>query len=150
MHIDRKGVKKMDKDKTIELLSEIFNHEINGVVRYTHYALMVFGSDRLPLVTYFRNQAKESLMHADLVGEHITGLGGHPPLNNDNLKETFNHDIQDILNETLEHEKTAIKMYYELLSSIDGKSVYLEEYARNMIGQEELHVLEVQKMLKEN
>ena len=147
MHIDKKE-QIMEKDKIIKVLSEIFNHEINGVVRYTHYALMVFGSDRLPLVTYFRNQAKESLTHADLVGEHITGLGGHPPLNNDNLKETFNHEINDLLKETLEHEKIAISVYYKLLSLVEGESVYLEEYARSMIGQEELHALEVEKMLK--
>jgi len=138
----------MNKDKVIKVLSEIFNLEINGVVRYTHYALMIVGSDRLPLVTYFRGQATESLAHADLAGEHITGLGGHPPLNNDNLKETFNHDINDLLKETLEHEKAAIGVYYKLLDLVEGKSVYLEEYARSMIGQEELHALEVEKMLK--
>ena len=109
---------------------------------------MIFGSDRLPLVTYFRSQATESLDHANLAGEHITGLGGHPPLNNDNLKETFNHDINDLLKETLEHEKAAISVYYKLLELVEGKSVYLEEYARSMIGQEELHALEVEKMLK--
>ena len=138
----------MDKDKVIKVLSEIFNHEINCVVRYTQYALMVFGSDRLPIVTYFRDQAKESLTHADLAGEHITGLGGHPPLNNDNLRETFQHDINDLLKETLEHEKTAISVYYKLLDLVKDESVYLEEYARSMIGQEELHALEVEKMLK--
>ncbi len=111
---------------------------------------MIFGYNRLPFIDSFKAQASESLTHANLAGEHITGLGGHPPLNVNNMEETFNHDIHDILKETLEHEKTAIKMYYELLSAIDGKSVYLEEYARNMIGQEELHVLEVEKMLKEN
>jgi len=139
----------MNKNKVIKVLSEIFTLEINGVVRYTHYALMIVGSDRLPLVTYFRNQAKESLAHADLAGEHITGLGGHPPLNNDNLKETFNHNINDLLKETLEHEKTAISVYYKLLNLVQDKSVYLEEYARSMIGQEELHALEVEKMLKD-
>tara|TARA_Y100001970_G_C14141497_1_gene807351 strand:- start:265 stop:684 length:420 start_codon:yes stop_codon:yes gene_type:complete len=139
----------MNKNEVIKVLSQIFNHEINGVVRYTHYALMVFGSDRLPLVEYFRAQAKESLTHADLAGEHITGLGGHPPLNNDDLEETFNHDINDLLRETLEHEKGAIKIYYKLLDLVKDKSVYLEEYARSMIGQEELHSLEVQKMLKD-
>ena len=138
----------MDKEKVIEVLSEIFDLEISGVVRYTHYSLMIFGSDRLPLVTYFRSQATESLDHANLAGEHITGLGGHPPLNNDNLKETFNHDIDDLLKETLEHEKAAISVYYKLLGLVEGKSVYLEEYARSMIGQEELHALEVEKMLK--
>lgn len=139
----------MNKDKIIKKLCEIFDLELSGVIRYTHYSLMIFGYNRLPLIDFFKSQASESLTHANLAGEHITGLGGHPPLNIKDMKETFKHDIKDILKETLHHEKSAIKVYYELLEIIDGKSVYLEEYARTMIGQEELHVLEVEKMLKD-
>ena len=138
----------MNKVKIIKKLSEIFNLELTGVIRYTHYALMIFGANRLPLIEFYRQQAKESLMHADMVGEHITGLGGHPPLNTENIKETHKHNIKDILSETLQHEKQAIKTYYELLQLVQDKSVYLEEFARSMIGQEELHALEVEKMLK--
>ncbi len=140
----------MDDKKIIDKLCEIFDLELSGVIRYTHYSLMIFGYNRLPLIDFFKAQAAESLTHANLAGEHITGLGGHPPLNIKDMKETFKHDIKDILQETLNHEKQAIKVYYELLDLIDGKSVYLEEYSRTMIGQEELHVLEVEKMLKEN
>ena len=139
----------MDKEKIIKKLSEIFNLELTGVIRYTHYALMIFGANRLPLIDFYRQQAKESLDHADMIGEHITGLGGHPPLNTENIKETHKHNIKDILSETLEHEKEAIEAYYGLLELVKEKSVYLEEFARSMIGQEELHVLEVEKMLKE-
>ena len=139
----------MDKEKIIKKLSEIFNLELTGVIRYTHYALMIFGANRLPLIDFYRQQAKESLNHADMIGEHITGLEGHPPLNTENIKETHKHNIKDILSETLEHEKEAIEAYYGLLELVKEKSVYLEEFARSMIGQEELHVLEVKKMLKE-
>ena len=111
---------------------------------------MIFGHNRLPLVDFFKGQATESLAHANLAGEHITGLGGHPPLNLNTIKETFKHDIKEILAESLEHEQQAINHYYELLELIGNDSVYLEEYARNMIGQEELHALEVKKMLKQN
>ena len=138
----------MDKKQIIEVLSRIFDLELSGVIRYTHYSLMIFGPNRIPLIDFFKSQASESLMHANLVGEHITGLGGHPPLNIKDIKETFKHDINEILKETLAHEKQAIKVYYELLDLVQDKSVYLEEYARSMIGQEELHVLEVEKMLK--
>ena len=138
----------MNKVKIIKKLSEILNLELTGVIRYTHYALMIFGANRLPLIEFYRQQAKESLMHADMVGEHITGLGGHPPLNTENIKETHKHNIRDILSETLQHEKQAIETYYELLQLVQDKSVYLEEFARSMIGQEELHALEVEKMLK--
>jgi len=139
----------MNKEKIIKKLSEIFNLELTGVTRYTHYALMIFGANRLPLIQFYREQAKESLMHADMVGEHITGLNGHPPLNTENIKETHKHNIRDILSETLQHEKKAIEAYYELLDLVKDKSVYLEEFSRSMIGQEELHVLEVEKMLKD-
>ena len=140
----------MNKKEIINKLSEVFVLELSGVVRYTHYSLMIFGYNRLPLIDFFKAQASESLDHANLAGEHITGLGGHPPLNIDLIEETFNHDIKDILKETLAHEKKAIEVYYQLLSIVKDDSVYLEEYARGMIGQEELHVLEVEKMLKEN
>ena len=140
----------MNKDKIIDKLTKIFDLELSGVIRYTHYSLMIFGPNRLPLIDFFKTQASESLLHANLAGEHITGLGGHPPLNINNIKETFKHNITEILSETLEHEKNAIKHYYELLDLVDGKSVYIEEYARQMIGEEELHVLEVEKMLKTN
>ncbi|MDA9719567.1 ferritin-like domain-containing protein [Betaproteobacteria bacterium] len=140
----------MDKEVIIKKLTEIFDLELSGVIRYTHYSLMIFGPNRLPLISFFNEQAKESLAHANLAGEHITGLGGHPPLNIKEIKETFKHNISEILKETLAHEKRAIQTYYELLKIIDGQSVYLEEYARSMIGQEELHALEVEKMLKEH
>ena len=140
----------MNKKKIIKKLTQIFDLELSGVIRYTHYSLMIFGPNRLPLVDFFKAQANESLAHANLAGEHITGLGGHPPLNINEIKETFKHDISEILKETLEHEKKAIKNYYELLNLIDGDSIYLEEYARSMIGQEELHSMEVEKMLKDN
>ena len=140
----------MDKETIIKKMTEIFDLELSGVIRYTHYSLMIFGPNRLPLISFFKDQAKESLAHANLAGEHITGLGGHPPLNIKEIKETFKHDISEILKETLAHEKLAIQTYYELLGIIDGQSVYLEEYARSMIGQEELHALEVEKMLKEH
>ena len=139
----------MNKKKIIEKLSDIFDLELSGVIRYTHYSLMIFGPNRLPLVDFFKAQATESLTHANLAGEHITGLGGHPPLNINNIKETYKHNIDELLKETLLHEKKAIQVYYDLLSIVEHESVYLEEYARTMIGQEELHALEVERMLKD-
>ena len=37
----------------------------------------------------------------------------------------------------------------ELLTKVEGESVYLEEYTRDLIGQEEQHQLELRKMLKD-
>ena len=43
----------------------------------------------------------------------------------------------------------ALDLYKELLTIVEGSSIYLEEYTRNLIGQEEQHQLELRKMLKD-
>lgn len=138
----------MDKKPVIEMLNKILEFELAGVVRYTHYALMVFGHTRIPIVSWLREQANESLTHANLAGEHITTLDGHPSLKISALLETHKHSISDILKESLDHEKKQLENYYSLLKMVEGHSVYLEEYARLMITDEETHISEVEKMLR--
>lgn len=132
----------------VKALNKILELELAGVVRYTHYSLMVFGYNRIPIVSWLRGQATESLTHADKAGELITHLGGHPSLAIGPLLETHNHDIGDILRESLAHENVALDAYKALLKLVEGNSVMLEEYAREMIYQEELHLGEVDKMLR--
>ena len=138
----------MDKEKVIEKLNEILEFELAGVVRYTHYSLMIFGHTRIPIVSWLREQANESLTHANLAGEHITTLNGHPSLKIAKLLETHKHSIQDILKESLDHEKTQLVNYYDLLKMVQGDSIFLEEYARKMITDEETHISEVEKMIR--
>ena len=135
-------------EKIISLLNRIMESELAGVVRYTHYSLMVFGYNRLPIISWLRAQAEESLAHAHDAGELITHLGGHPSLAIGSLLETHKHDIGDILRESLAHEGLALQLYKKLLKEVEGVSVMLEEYARKMIHTEELHQGEVNKMLR--
>ena len=137
-----------DNKKIIEALNKILELELAGVVRYTHYALMVYGYSRIPIISWLRSKATESLDHANRAGELITNLGGHPSLAIGPLLETHNHDIGNILRESLEHEKISLNSYKELLTLVEGQSVMLEEYAREMLYTEELHLGEVDKMLR--
>jgi len=134
--------------EAIDALNRIMELELAGVVRYTHYSLMIYGYNRIPIVSWLKSNAQESLDHAQKAGEFVTLLGGHPSLKIGALLETEEHDIGDILRESLEHEKTALAAYYELLEISEGYSVLLEEYAREMIVQEESHLDEVNKMLR--
>lgn len=138
----------MDKSKVIDTLNTILENELAGVVRYTHYSLMIFGHHRIPIVKWLREQANESLDHASQAGEHITTLGGHPSLKISKLLETHKHSINDILKESLEHEKLQLDALHKLLKLVEGKSVFLEEYAREMICDEENHISEVEKMMR--
>ena len=137
-----------DKQQAIDVLNKILELELAGVVRYTHYGLMVFGYSRIPIVSWLKGNGDESLMHAQKAGEFVTMLGGHPSLKIGPLLETHQHDIGDILRESFEQEKSTLAAYYELLHLVEGKSVSLEEYAREMILLEELHLDEVNKMLR--
>lgn len=137
-----------EKQQVIDLLNNIMEVELAGVVRYTHYSLMVFGYNRIPIVSWLKGNANEGLTHAHKAGEMVTLLGGHPSLKVGPLLETRKHDIGDILRESLDHEKSALALYYKLLHLAEGESVLLEEYARAMIAQEELHLDEVDKMLR--
>ena len=142
-------MKDLDQEKTISLLNSIMEFELAGVVRYTHYSLMVTGPNRIPIVDFFKAQATESLTHAQQVGEILTGLEGHPSLKVAPMEETFQHSVKDILQESLNHERKALDLYKELLSTVQDASIYLEEFARTMIGTEEMHNIEIKKMLRD-
>ncbi|HKQ30304.1 MAG TPA: ferritin-like domain-containing protein [Burkholderiales bacterium] len=138
----------VDKKAVIETLNKILEQELAGVVRYTHYALMVYGYTRIPIVKWLSEQGDESLAHARQAGELITQLGGHPSLAIGPLLETHKHDIGDILRESLAHEGETLASYHKLLKLVEGRSVMLEEYARELIYKEEQHIGEVDKMLR--
>ena len=135
--------------KSVELLNSIMEFELAGVVRYTHYSLMVTGPNRIPIVQFFQTQANESLLHAQQAGEILTGLEGHPTLKVASIEETHKHSVADLLKESLNHEAKALELYKKLLETVENASIYLEEYARTMIGQEELHNMEIKKMLRD-
>ena len=142
-------MKELDVDKTCELLNRVMQYELAGVVRYTHYSLMVTGPHRLPIVQFMQAQATESLQHAQQAGEILTGLGGHPTQGIAQIEESHQHDIHSLLQESWHHEQTALQLYKDLLDVVEDRSIYIEEYARGMIGQEELHTLELTKMLRD-
>ena len=139
----------LDTDEACRILNEIVEYEMAGVVRYAHSSLMVTGPYRIPIVQFLQEQATESLTHALLAGELITGLDGHPSQVIAPIEETADHSVQKILEESLAHENAAIDLYKELLEAVENASVYLEEYARGQIREEEQHALELKKMLKD-
>ena len=134
--------------KVIDSLNHILELELAGVVRYMHYSFMILGHNRIPIVAWLRDQANESNAHAVQAGEHITALGGHPSLKIGPLLETHQHDVNEILKEAHEHEKEGLNAYYALLELAQGKSVLLEEYARDQIAAEEMHLADIRKMMR--
>ena len=142
-------MRELNREQVCKILNDIIELEMAGVVRYAHSSLMVSGPYRLPIVAFLQEQANESLAHALQAGEYITGLDGHPSQVIAPIEENHDHSVQQILEESLEHETDAIVKYKELLEEVTDASIMLEEYARGQIGMEEQHALEIKKMLKD-
>src|SRR5262245_8140449 len=123
----------LDVKPIVGVLNRLLETELAGVVRYTHYSFLVFGFSRIPIVSWLRAPANESLMHAQQVGEWITTLGEHPSLAIGALLESHQHDIGAMLRESLEVEGQALVLYRQLLRLVEGKLIGLEEFARQMI-----------------
>ncbi len=139
---------KIDRDNVVTVLNRILEAELAGVVRYTHYSFLVFGFGRIPIVSWLREQANESLVHAHQAGEWITTLGAYPSLAIGPLLDSHKHDIAAMLRESLESEANALALYRELLELVEGRQIGLEEFARQMIQAEEMHAADVDKMLR--
>lgn len=139
----------LNTERVCELLNEIIELEMAGVVRYAHSSLMITGPNRIPIVIFLQEQANESLQHALQAGEFITGFDGHPSQKIAHIDESHDHSVVQILQESLDHEMAAVDKYKELLEEVEDASIMLEEYARGQIGMEEQHALEIRKMLKD-
>lgn len=137
-----------DKNDLLVKLDKILEAELSGVVRYLHYSFMIFGPNRIPITKWFRDHATEGIAHAVAIGEKITAYGGHPTVKVKAVPETNNHNVMEILKESLGFEKETLGLYHEVLASV-GDDIALEEVIRDLIRQETEHVEEVQKMIRQ-
>ena len=85
------------KPEVMECLTQIFQAEMAGIIRYLHYSFMIMGHNRIPIQKWFRDQAQESMVHATVIGEKITSLGGHPSVISACIEEINVHSVDQIL-----------------------------------------------------
>lgn len=137
----------INTENVLSILNKIFLEEMAGISRYLHYSFMIMGHNRIPIQKWFHEQANESMAHAVMIGEKITSLGGHPPLEMAAISETKNHNVDEILKESMAFEMKAIGLYQELVKFSEG-DIALEEMARQLVREETEHIEEVQKMLR--
>ena len=137
----------LNRDKTIMVLNRIMECELVGVIRYTHYSLLVSGYNGDPVADWLRAQADEGLKHARRAGKLLSLLGGHPAPTLLPIQGAYERDIGVILRESLELENEACAAYRELLVLSKGRSVFIEDYARQLISAEGAHAAQVERLL---
>src|ERR1700687_1684551 len=127
----------LNKTEAVEVLNRIVALELSGAVRYTQYSLMIFGHARIPIMSWMREQAAEALMHAAEAGEEVTTLSAKVSLRIGELAGTHHDSVDEIMQELLAHERRGVDLYQQLLKLSEGRSVSLEEFARQKIRSEE-------------
>lgn len=136
-------------EEVLNLLGKIYQEEMSGITRYLHYSFMIMGHNRIPIQSWFRSNATESMSHATIIGEKITSLGGHPPMVAASAEETNVHTVQQLLEESLSFEEQALNLYKTLANmAAELGDIALEELAREQVKAEVEHADEVRKMLR--
>lgn len=118
----------MDYSKVIDKLNDALRHEWTGVAQYAQMGFLISGVWREVYAEMFYDNAKESFGHAKLVGEKIAALGGVPTVERKPVKLT--NDLNEMLQNALEFETTAVKLYNEALVLAEGDRalvVFLED-----------------------
>ncbi len=135
----------MDTNKVIEKLNEALRHEWTGVAQYAQAGFVVAGLFREVYADKFYDAAKESFKHAQLVGEKIVALGGVPTVERNAIKQS--DDLMELLNNGLEFESKAVKVYTELLKLTEDDRA-LTIWVENILTQEQDGVDEFTRILR--
>ena len=98
-----------DVDRVVEQLDRILQMELAGVIYYTHYSFMIYGHARIPITAWLRDNATESLAHAQEAGQMIMRLHKRPALDIAALPTTRHNTIDEILSEAIEREEAGVK-----------------------------------------
>jgi bacterioferritin len=136
-----------DVDRVTEQLDRILHMELAGIIYYTHYSFMIYGHARIPITSWLRDNATESLAHAQEAGEMLMRLHRRPALGIAQLPTTRHNTIDEIITESVEREEAGVQLYRDLLAMIKDKSIVLEEYAQRMVAAEAVHIREMELML---
>ena len=136
-----------DVDAVVSLLNRILQMELAAVIYYTHYSFMIYGHARIPITAWLRENATESLTHAQEAGEMIMRLHKRPALGIAPLPTTRHNTIDEIITESVQREEAGVQLYRDLLALVKEKSVVLEEYAQRMVAAEAVHIREMELML---
>ena len=136
-----------DVGPVVEQLDRILQMELSGVIYYTHYSFMVYWPARIPITAWLRENATESLTHAQEAGEMIMRLHKRPTLGIAELPITRHNTIDEIIREAVDREEEGVELYRGLLALVKDKSVVLEEYATRLVAAEAVHIREMELML---
>jgi bacterioferritin len=135
----------MDTNKVIDKMNEALRHEWTGVAQYAQAGFVVSGLWREVYSDKFHDDAKESFKHAKEIGDKIVALGGVPTVERNPVKQS--QDLMELLQNGLEFESKAVKVYTELLGLIEDDRAFTV-FIENILEEEQAGVDEYNRILR--
>lgn len=133
-------------DELIQGLNEDLQGEFQAVIMYRLYASMVQGPHRQELRNFFEAEIPEELIHAQILADKISTLGGTPAATP--KKVQIVKDAKEMLEEALKAEVGTIEQYVKRRKQAEELGEYgLAVQFDNLISDETHHRDELKQML---
>lgn len=152
MGTEGRNIVEMDVEKVIELLNKAYADEWLAYYQYWVGAQVVEGQMAGRIIGELEEHAEEELEHAEMIAERIIQLGGEPILTpKEWYKETNcgyltpkDSSVEKILEQNIEGEQCAIKVYHKLAKLTRGKDSVTYHMVIDILEDEVEHEEELQ------
>jgi bacterioferritin len=141
-------MRQFDLSNVVSLLNELLEARLLGVTRYTHYALMVSGTERITMANFFTAQASECLRQAQAISKLLMALNERPSLAPQPFCEPPQQSIHEMLLRSLHSEHQALGLYQDLQADRCAKINCLQVFAQEMVYQLIADTQRLQALLK--
>jgi bacterioferritin len=131
----------------VEYLNVALSYELAGVIQYMQHSFMVTGEEREVYRTFFRGQANEAHLHAEILGDKIVALGGIPTVLPAVVRQSA--DLAEMLHQSLELEREAMAGYMKAWAACDEIDLPQKFWIEGQIADEQMHIEELEKMTAE-
>lgn len=137
---------RLSNSELVNELNRVFAEEVEAALRYLHLLNAVRGMDRLLVQPVLQQAFKETIEHAQIIGQKIRTLGGVPRLSVtlDCPPEALSG--RQALEIAVTFEEAALEAYQDMLTRVEG-DVGLEEFVRSQVAAEAQHVAELKELL---
>jgi bacterioferritin len=130
----------------IDGLNEDLRGEFQAVIMYRLYASMVQGPWRQELRTFFSNEIPEELMHAQIIADKISAMGGTPAAEPAPVPVVT--DAREMLEKALAAEEETLERYVRRRSQLEAAGEFgLAVQYDDLIADESGHRDELRQML---
>jgi len=137
-----------DRQTLVDGLNTDLAHEYQAIVMYNSYAAMVYGMHRPTLKQFFESELPEELVHAQLLADKITALGGTPTT--EPAPIDLKNEPKAMLKQVLDAEAETIDRYVQRREQAEAAKEYgLATELDDIIRDETEHKEETEKLLRD-